>query len=160
MSVIFLFVIAAILLFLIPFAFAVMLAAKIVNAKHQSYKIALEASAYHIIVALIHGGMLYMLGQLEIHDGRDLLSLGLSLFIVSWIFSRVLGTSYLKGVLVYFISGLISSIFFFVIALLMLFSGVMDKDFNSLFNKTNTQEQSQSLQIEQLEGQSALDDFD
>lgn len=153
-------VIAAISIFLFPYAFSLMLAAKIVHAKHQTYKIALLATVYLIIIALIQGGVLYMLGQLETHDSSNWFSLIISLFIDSWIFSRVLGTSYLKGVLVYFISGLISSIFFIVIAVLMLFSGVIDKDFSTLLNKTNSQEQTQSLQIEQLESQSVLDELD
>lgn len=160
MTIIILFTIAAISLFLFPYAFALMLAAKIVHAKHQTYKIALLAAVYLIVIALIQGGVLYMLGKLETYDSGNWFSLFISLFIDSWIVSRVFGISYPKGILVYFISGLISAIFFLVIAVLMLFSGVMDKDFNSLLNNTNSQEETQSLQIEQLEGKSVFDELD
>lgn len=77
MTIIFLIVIviAAISLFLFPYAFALMLAAKIVHTKHQTYKIALLASGYLIIIALIQGGVLYMLGQLDTHDSSNWFSL-------------------------------------------------------------------------------------
>lgn len=134
---------------------AVMFTAKIVNAKNRTFTDAFIATLIVGVVSAILIGLFYLVGLRESYDDDSWIDMLLSLLISSLILSKVLETSYLKGVLIYIISGLISLVMLALLAVAFLPSGTF-----SIENITdnNNEVEEQEVQIDQLESHSELEE--
>lgn len=161
MTSIILMAIVAIVLIVAVTPFTVMVGAKMVNAKNQTFTDAFMASLLIFFFAAIQTGIFYITG-LNQYEWLDLL---LSLFIDGYILSKTLVASYLKGVVIFLISGFLSLIIIAILAFGLIFSGLIDMDIENLssFTKQEEQEQQeevQSIDLDQLDSNSELDSTD
>lgn len=159
MTSIILIAIAAIVLIVAVTPFTVMVGAKMVNAKNQTFTDAFMASLLIFFFATVQAGVFYITG-LNQYEWLDLL---LSLFIDGYILSKTLVASYLKGIVIFLISGFLSLIIIAILAFGLIFSGLLDMDIENLSSFTKQEEQEeevQSIDLDQLDSNSELDSTD
>ena len=126
-SIILLAIVAIVLIFAVT-PFTVMVGAKMVNAKNQSFTDAFKACLIIIFLAAVQAGLFYITGLYQ-HEWLDLV---LSLVIDSYVLSKTLVASYLKGVVIFLISGFLSLIIIGILAFVLTISGLIDMDIASL----------------------------